>query len=156
MVCLAGSPCIPPVVTVENVLGKETPETQNVLPDGTNWMSTFMQQIIKIMQSEVPVYRYNPRLRRLLDQNRHFKWLIPGVIALQYFLKKLVFDRALSEDCLTGDERGPYDAQTIARNRQKVQDDLEKKDLERELMKRIASIYSTETQEATVPSRFTL
>jgi hypothetical protein len=88
-------------------------------------------------------FQYDPKQESLLNPDLRQRWLIPLSLVVQYFIKTLVFDRILVEDGYTGDRDGPFDAETIDRNRTKAHEEHERRDLQRKLVKKMADAYAS-------------
>ncbi len=65
-------------------------------------------------------YRYDPTVVRRNDPNKKRRWLIPLVLLAQIAFKVFVLDRVLEEDGITGDAYGPYDAEFIQEERERI------------------------------------
>ncbi|KAL0047664.1 hypothetical protein WJX82_008800 [Trebouxia sp. C0006] len=111
------------------------------------WLPELMSQIVSVAQS-APAFQYDPSTSKKRNPNKRRRWLIPLFIIAQVALKKYVIDRILEDDGVTGDQYGPYDAETIKEERQrlkgekaraKARREAEKEKLAKQASKRKAS-----------------
>ncbi|DBA84015.1 hypothetical protein WJX77_008857 [Trebouxia sp. C0004] len=114
------------------------------------WLPELMSQIVCVAQS-APAFHYDPSISKKRNPNKRRRWLIPLFIIAQVALKKYVIDRILEDDGVTGDQYGPYDAETIKEERQrlkgekaraKARREAEKEKLAKQASKRKASARS--------------
>ncbi|CAL8463424.1 g2958 [Coccomyxa elongata] len=115
-----------PVVLIENSSrAAVNSDGEKLLGNKRPWLPDLMRQVTQKSMEWTP-YRYDPSVVRRNDPNKKRRWLIPLVLLAQIAFKVFVLDRVLEEDGITGDAYGPYDAEFIQEERERIARDKER------------------------------
>ena len=107
---------------VENMRSCGEGDMGGELPDGSLWLPDLVDMMVQAVENGVTRFELDDELSvaKRSDPNRKRRWLIPLFVTVQVLLKVLVFDKMVADDGCKGDMYGPFDAETVARNRSQV------------------------------------